>query len=78
VIKGLADVIPDVTPIDRASTNSWEDVRGSVEATGREWTPDFTSEERNRVYPPVMKHVSMAGHAIEYLVAQTEVVAHAG
>ena len=34
-IKGLADVIPDVTPIDRVSTNAWEDIRGAVEATGR-------------------------------------------
>jgi nicotinamidase-related amidase len=34
-IKGLADAIPDVTPIDRVSTNAWEDIRGAVEATGR-------------------------------------------
>ena len=142
-IKGLADVIPGVTPIDRVSTNAWEDIRGAVAATGRrtlliaglwtevclaqtaisaiadgyrvffvsdcsggmsveahedakkrlvqagatpinwlaiicEWTPDFTSEERNRVNPPVMEHGSMAGLAVEYLVAQTELVAHAG
>jgi Isochorismatase family len=142
-IKGLAEVVPDVTPIDRVSTNAWEDIRGAVEATGRrtlliaglwtevclaqtavsaladgyrvffvsdcsggmsveahedaktrlvqsgatpinwmaiicEWTPDFTTEERNRVSPPVMKHGSMAGLAVEYLVAQTERIAQAG
>ena len=142
-IKGLAEVIPDVTPIDRVSTNAWEDIRGAVEATGRrtllmaglwtevclaqtavsamaegyrvffvsdcsggmsveahedakkrlvqagatpinwvavicEWTPDFTTEERNLVNPPVMKYGSMAGLAVEYLVAQADLVAHAG
>src|SRR3954451_10924045 len=34
-IRGLADVIPEVTPIDRVSTNAWEDIRVAVEATGR-------------------------------------------
>lgn len=142
-IRGLADVIPEVTPIDRVSTNAWEDIREAVEATGRrtlliagiwtevclaqtavsalaegyrvffvsdcsggmsveahedakkrlvqagatpinwmaiicEWTPDFTTDERQRVNSPVMKHGSMAGLAVEYLVAQTEPVAHAG
>ncbi len=142
-IKGLADVVPDVTPIDRTSTNAWQDIRGAVEATGRrtlliagvwtevclaqtavsaiadgyrvffvsdcsggmsmeahedaktrlvqagatpinwmaiicEWTPDFTTEERQLVNPPVMKHGSMAGLAVEYLVAQAELVAQAG
>jgi nicotinamidase-related amidase len=142
-ISGLADVIPEVTPIDRVSTNAWEDIREAVEATGRrtlliagiwtevclaqtavsalaegyrvffvsdcsggmsmeahedaktrlvqagatpinwmaiicEWTPDFTTDERQRVNPPVMKHGSMAGLAVEYLVAQTDVVAQAG
>jgi nicotinamidase-related amidase len=139
-IRGLADVIPEVTPIDRVSTNAWEDIREAVEATGRrtlliagiwtevclaqtavsalaegyrvffvsdcsggmsmeahedaktrlvqagatpinwmaiicEWTPDFTTDER---HPPGMKHGSIAGLAVEYLVAQTDVVAHAG
>jgi nicotinamidase-related amidase len=142
-IRGLADVIPEVTPIDRVSTNAWEDIREAVEATGRrtlliagiwtevclaqtavsalaegyrvffvsdcsggmsmeahedaktrlvqaratpinwmaivcEWTPDFTTDERQRVNPPVMKHGSTAGLAVEYLVAQTDVVARAG
>ena len=141
-IRGLADVVPDVTPIDRASTNAWEDIREAVEETGRrtlliagvwtevclaqtaisaiaegyrvffvsdcsggmsaeahedaktrlvqagatpinwmavicEWTPDYTTDERQRVNPPVMEHGSMAGLAVEYLVAQTELVAHA-
>jgi nicotinamidase-related amidase len=143
VIKGLTDVIPDVTPIDRVSTNAWQDIRQTVEATGRrtlliaglwtevclaqtavsamaegyrvffvsdcsggmsleahedaksrlvqagatpinwiaiicEWTPDFTSQERYQVYPPVMKDGSMAGLAVEYLIAQTETAAQAG
>jgi nicotinamidase-related amidase len=141
-IKGLADVLPDVRPIDRSSTNAWGDVRGAVQATGRrtlllaglwtevclaqtaisamadgyrvffvsdcsggmsveahedaktrlvqagatpinwmavicEWAPDYTSDERQRVNPPVMEHGSMAGLAVEYLVAQTELLAHA-
>jgi nicotinamidase-related amidase len=143
LINGIAEVLPDETPIDRVSTNAWEDIRGAVEATGRrtlliagiwtevclaqtavsaiadgyrvffisdcsgglseeahedakarlvqagatpinwmaiicEWTPDFTSEERNRVNPPVMKYGSMPGIAVEYLVAQTDLVAPAG
>jgi nicotinamidase-related amidase len=142
-IKALTDVIPDIDPIDRVSTNAWEDIRETVEATGRrtlliaglwtevclaqtaisaiaegyrvffisdcsggmsveahddakarlvqagatpinwmavtcEWTPDFTTEERNRVNPPVMKYGSMAGLAVEYLVAQIDVAAPAG
>ena len=142
LIKGLADVFPEVTPIDRASTNAWEDIRGAVEATGRrtlliaglwtevclaqtavsaiadgyrvffitdcsggmsaeahedakarlvqagatpinwvavtcEWTPDFTTEERNLVIPSVMKYGSMAGLAVEYLVAQSDLAAQA-
>jgi nicotinamidase-related amidase len=142
-IQGLADVIPDVSPIDRVSTNAWQDIRETVEATGRrtlliaglwtevclaqtaisaiaegyrvffisdcsggmsveahedaktrlaqagatpinwmavicEWTPDFTTEERNHVNPPVMKYGSTAGLAVEYLVAQIDVAAPAG
>ena len=34
-MKALADVITDVNPIDRVSTNAWPDVRETVEATGR-------------------------------------------
>jgi nicotinamidase-related amidase len=142
-IKGLADVVPEVSPIDRVSTNAWEGIREAVEATGRrtlliaglwtegclaqtaisalaagyrvffisdcsggmsaeahedaktrmvqagatpinwmavvlEWTPDFTTEERNRVNPVVMKYGSMAGLAVEYLVTQIEAAAPAG
>src|SRR5258705_9190595 len=35
LINGIAQVFPDETPIDRVSTNAWEDIRGAVEATGR-------------------------------------------
>ena len=142
LLSGLAEVLPDVTPIDRVSTNAWEDIRGAVEATGRrtlliaglwtevclaqtavsaiaegyrvffisdcsggmseeahedaktrlvqagatpinwvavlcEWTPDFTTEERNRVIPAVIKYGSMAGVSMEYLIAQIEVAAPA-
>ena len=140
LVKGLADVVPDITPIDRVSTNAWQDIGGAVEATGRktlliaglwtevclaqtavsamaegyrvffvsdcsggmsveahedakarlvqagatpinwvavlcEWTPDFTTEERNRVNPTVMQYGSMAGLAVEYLVAQMDAAA---
>ena len=34
-IQALGDVIPDVTPIDRVSTNAWGDIREAVQATGR-------------------------------------------
>jgi len=143
LLNGLAEVRPEVTPIDRVSTNAWEDIRGAVEATGRrtlliaglwsevclaqtavsaiaegyrvffvsdcsgglsdeahqdakarlvqagatpinwvavvcEWTPDYTSEERNRAIPAVMKYGSMAGISVEYLVAQTDLVPQAG
>ncbi len=142
-IKELADVIPEVAPIDRRSTNAWEDIRGAVQLTGRrtlliagiwtevclaqtavsamaagyrvffisdcsggisteahqdaktrltqagatpinwlavicEWTPDYTTNERHRVNPPVMRYGSMAGLAVEYLVAQLGVVSQAG
>ena len=139
-IKALADALPDVTPIDRNSTNAWADIRDAVAATGRktllmcglwtevclaqtaisamaegyrvffvsdcsgglsveahedakarliqagatpinwmavvcEWTPDYTTDERQRVNPPVMQYGSMPGLAVEYLVAQMELVA---
>lgn len=142
LLNGLAEVRPDVTPIDRVSTNAWEDIRDVVAATGRrtllmaglwtevclaqtavsamadgyrvffisdcsgglsqeahedakarlvqagatpinwiavvcEWTPDYTSEERNRAIPSVMKYGSMAGISVEYLVAQADVAAPA-
>jgi nicotinamidase-related amidase len=35
LIRALADALPDVTPIDRVSTNAWEGIREAVEATGR-------------------------------------------
>ena len=142
LLNGLAEVRPDVTPIDRVSTNAWEDIRGAVAATGRrtlliaglwtevclaqtavsamaegyrvffisdcsgglseeahedakarlvqagatpinwiavvcEWTPDYTSEERNRAIPSIMRYGSMAGISVEYLVAQADVEAQA-
>ena len=142
LLNGLAEVLPDVAPIDRVSTNAWEDIREAVAATGRrtlliaglwtevclaqtavsamaegyrvffisdcsgglseeahedakarlvqagatpinwiavvcEWTPDYTSDERNRATPSVMKYGSMAGISVEYLVAQAGVAARA-
>jgi nicotinamidase-related amidase len=142
LINGIAEVVPDVTPIDRVSTNAWEDIRPSVEATGRrtlliaglwtevclaqtavsaiadgyrvffisdcsggmsdeahedakarlvqagatpinwvavvcEWAPEYTSEERQRVIPPLMKYGSMAGLGMEHLLAQVDVAARA-
>ena len=43
-----------------------------------EWTPDFMTDDRHRVNLPVMRYGSMAGLALEYLVAQQDVVAQAG
>src|SRR2546427_3657323 len=35
LMRAIADVFPDKTPIDRTSTNAWADIREAVEATGR-------------------------------------------
>src|SRR5439155_1128397 len=35
LMRAVADVFPDKTPIDRTSTNAWTDIREAVEATGR-------------------------------------------
>jgi hypothetical protein len=35
LMRAVADVFPDKTPIDRPSTNAWADIRQAVEATGR-------------------------------------------
>lgn len=35
IFKVIRDAFPDVTPIDRTSTNSWPDIRSAVHATGR-------------------------------------------
>ena len=35
LMKAVADVFPDKTPIDRTSTNAWAEIREAVEATGR-------------------------------------------
>src|SRR6476620_6388321 len=129
LMKALADVFPDKTPIDRTSTNAWADVREAVQATGRntllmaglwtqvclaptaisaladgyrvfvvsdcsggltfeshedakrlvqagaspinwvgvmcEWAPDFTSDERHKVNPAVMKNGASVELALE-------------
>ena len=142
-MRNLADVIPDATPIDRVSTNAWEDIREAVAATGRkvlliaglwtevcltqtaisamaegyrvffisdcsggisaeahedakhrlvqagatpinwiavicEWAPDYTSDERQRVIPPIMEYGSMVGLSMEYIVAQLELAGQPG
>ena len=142
-IQALTEVIPDVTPIDRVSTNAWGDIREAVQSTGRrtlliaglwtevclaqtalsaladgyrvffvsdcsggmseeahedaktrmvqagatpvnfaaviaEWTPEFTSEERQRVNPTWMRYASMAGLATQYGFAQLDRVAQPG
>jgi nicotinamidase-related amidase len=133
----ISDVFPDVTPVDRTSTNAWSDpnLRAAVEATGRkklimaglwtevclaqtalsalkdgfevyfvsdasggvskeahedakarmiqagakpmnwmsvvaEWTPDYTSQERNAVTGALVRHGGGVSLAIQYLVAQ--------
>ncbi len=57
-MKALADVITDVNPIDRVSTNAWPDIRETVEATGRRtlliaglWTEGLPSPEPHRFRP---------------------------
>jgi nicotinamidase-related amidase len=35
LMRAVADVFADKTPIDRTSTNAWADIREAVEATGR-------------------------------------------
>src|SRR5258705_4148532 len=37
IFKEISDVFPEITPIDRTSTNAWSDpnFRGAVDATGR-------------------------------------------
>ena len=133
----ISDVFPDVTPVDRTSTNAWSDpnLRAAVEATGRkklimaglwtevclaqtalsalkdgfevyfvsdasggvskeahedakarmieasakpmnwvsvvaEWTPDYTSQERNALTGAFVRHGGGVSLAIQYLVAQ--------
>jgi nicotinamidase-related amidase len=133
----ISDVFPDLTPVDRTSTNAWSDpnLRAAVEATGRkklimaglwtevclaqtalsalkdgfevyfvsdasggvskeahedakarmieagakpmnwvsvvaEWTPDYTSQERNAVTGALVRHGGGVSLAIQYLVAQ--------
>ena len=35
IFQQIAEVFPDQEPIDRVSTNAWEDIKPAVEATGR-------------------------------------------
>jgi len=35
LMRAIAEVFPDKTPIDRTSTNAWADIREAVSATGR-------------------------------------------
>jgi len=136
LMRAVADVFPDKTPIDRTSTNAWADIREAVEATGRktllmaglwtevclaqtaisaladgyrvffvsdcsggltveshedakrrlvqagatpinwvgvvcEWAPDFTSDERHKVNPAIMKNGAGVGLALEQAFAQS-------
>ena len=67
------------------SSNTWEDLAAVplddiayLQFTDVcEWTPDYTSEERNLAIPSIMKHGSMVGLSVEYLVAQADVAAQA-
>ena len=36
LLNGLAEVLPDVTAIDRVSTNAWEDIRDAARASRRD------------------------------------------
>ena len=79
LMKAVADVFPDKTPIDRTSTNAWADIRvvqaGATPinwvAVVCEWAPDFTSDERHKVNPAVMKNGAGVGLAPEQAFAQS-------
>jgi len=136
----IAEVFPDVDPIDRVSTNAWEDIKPAVEATGRrvlliaglwtevclaqtalaaikdgysvyfvsdcsggvsneahedakrrmeqaganginwvaittEWTPDYTTPEREALMAGVRRRGGVVGQAVEYLYANLPVTA---
>src|SRR5260370_13611593 len=36
LMRAIADVFPDKTPIDRTPTNAWADIREAVQATSRQ------------------------------------------
>ena len=61
-IRRLADVLPDVTPIDRVSTNAWEAIREAVEETGR----------RTLLIAGVWTEVCLAQTAVSALAEGTE------
>src|SRR6266566_7484834 len=46
LMRAVADVFPDKTPIDRTSTNAWADIREEVEATGRKDIADGRAMDR--------------------------------
>jgi len=136
----IAEVFPDVDPIDRVSTNAWEDIKPAVKASGRqvlliaglwtevclaqtalsaikdgftvyfvsdcsggvsveahedakrrmeqaganginwvaittEWTPDYTTPEREALMPGVRRRGGVVGQAVEYLYANFPVTA---
>jgi nicotinamidase-related amidase/flavin-binding protein dodecin len=137
LLSQIGEVFPEITPIDRTSTNAWSDpnLRAAVEATGRrklimagvwtevclaqtvlaalkdgfevyfvsdssggtsedahedakvrmiqagakpiswiavisEWTPDYTSPERQALTPVILQHGGGVSLSTEYLVAQ--------
>ena len=139
----LRAVFPDQEPIDRVSTNAWEDIKPAVEATGRnvllmagiwtevclaqtvlsamkdgytvyfvsdcaggvtqeahedakqrmvqasatginwigvvtEWTPDYTTAERDAVYPGILAYDGAVALSVEYIQANVQVPASRG
>jgi nicotinamidase-related amidase len=134
IFRQISEVFPDQEPIDRLSTNAWEDIKPAIEATGRkvlvmaglwtevclaqtalsalkdgyavyfvsdcsggltqeshddakqrmvqagaaginwialvtEWTPDYTTEEREAVTPGLVVRGGGVGLSLEYLLA---------
>ena len=140
IFEQISDVLPDQEPLDRLSTNAWEDIKPAVEATGRrvlvmaglwtevclaqtalsaladgytvyfvsdcsgglsqeahddakqrmvqagatginwialvtEWTPDYTTKEREAVTPAILERGSGVGLSMAYLIANLPVPA---
>jgi nicotinamidase-related amidase len=140
IFQQISEVFPDQEPIDRVSTNAWEDIKPAVEATGRrvlvmaglwtevcvaqtalsalkdgysvyfvsdcsgglsqeahddakqrmvqagasginwvalatEWTPDYTTAEREAVTPGLAVRGGGVGLSLEYLLANIPTLA---
>jgi nicotinamidase-related amidase len=58
ILQQISEVFPDQEPIDRVSTNAWEDIK-----------PDYTTAEREAVTPGLAVRGGGVGLSLEYLLA---------